>query len=226
MNTPSPSRWGELFDIAHEIFEQCNREAPILDQWSLGGGTALMLQVGHRESHDIDLFVNDPQVMNYLNPSLQDYLLSIQPSDYITDGTSSLKIVFDDIGEIDIICCGALLPAPTWAAMVRGCLTDLETPAEIVAKKVFYRGARLQPRDIFDIAAVAHVHGDEYIAQALGSCQDKARDALIVTEQMNVQLVQNVLGDLNVMDEFAFLKSEAQSRTIMALRAAESCCSH
>jgi len=38
---------------------------------------------------------------------------------------------------------------------IRGREVDLETPAEIIAKKVYYRGDRMQPRDMFDIAAVA-----------------------------------------------------------------------
>ena len=34
-------------------------------------------------------------------------------------------------------------------------LKHLETPAKILAKKVVFRGAQLQPHDMFDIAATA-----------------------------------------------------------------------
>lgn len=113
-----------------------------------------MLQIDHRESHDIDLFVDDPQLMPFLNPKTQDFKLSLHPSSYTSDGTQSLKIVFDEVGEIDVICSGWLAGdfAPTHE--VNGQQILLETPSEIIAKKkVFHRGWNLQPRDMFDIAA-------------------------------------------------------------------------
>jgi hypothetical protein len=36
---------------------QVNSEQLIIDHWAIGGGTAMMLQIGHRESHDIDIFL-------------------------------------------------------------------------------------------------------------------------------------------------------------------------
>ena len=32
----------------------------------------MMLQIGHRESHDIDIFIHDPQLLGFLNPDIQD----------------------------------------------------------------------------------------------------------------------------------------------------------
>jgi len=58
VSTPNPTRWDKLFDIAISIIDQSNRETQVVDRWTFGGGTALMLQIGHRESHDIDLFVD------------------------------------------------------------------------------------------------------------------------------------------------------------------------
>jgi hypothetical protein len=34
--------------------------------------------------------------------------------------------------------------------------------AEIIAKKVHFRGARIQPRDMLDLAAVAEHYGADY----------------------------------------------------------------
>lgn len=62
-----------------------------------------MLQIDHRESHDVDLFIRDPQVLPYLNPETQGYALDIMPGSYVSDGVGSLKIVFDGVGEIDFI---------------------------------------------------------------------------------------------------------------------------
>ncbi|RUW44700.1 hypothetical protein EOA32_36030, partial [Mesorhizobium sp. M1A.F.Ca.ET.072.01.1.1] len=38
-------------------------------EWSFGGGTAMMIQIGHRESHDIDVFLDDPQLLGFMDPS-------------------------------------------------------------------------------------------------------------------------------------------------------------
>ena len=109
MNTPQPSRWSELFDMAMSIINQANERGIDMQNWSFGGGTALMLQIDHRDSHDIDIFIDDPQYLPYLNPQTQGYDLVLDPSDYETDGSRALKIVFAGIGEIDFICCDAAL---------------------------------------------------------------------------------------------------------------------
>src|SRR3546814_2632637 len=61
-------------------------------------------------------------------------------------GTDVLKLAYEELGEIDFICCDNILLDPTAATDVRGHAVALETPAEIIAKKVFYRGWSLQPR--------------------------------------------------------------------------------
>lgn len=40
--------------------------------WTFGGGTVLMLRIGHRQSKDIDLVVPDPQHLGFVNPRLSD----------------------------------------------------------------------------------------------------------------------------------------------------------
>src|SRR5690606_10923434 len=62
------SLWPILFDIAIEILDGFRETQGFAPQWSFGGGTALMLQIDHRESHEIDLFLDDPQVLPFLNP--------------------------------------------------------------------------------------------------------------------------------------------------------------
>ena len=150
------SQWESLFDQSVSIINQANSSFTLLDSWSFGGGTALMLQIGHRESFDIDIFIDDPQVLPYLNPTTQGYTLQFNPDEYVSDGTHALKIVFAGIGEIDYICASSLTENPTSRVTVRGVEVDLETPSEIIVKKVHYRGASLQPRDMFDIASPWH----------------------------------------------------------------------
>ena len=63
----------------------------MIDSWTFGGGTALMLQIDHRESFDVDIFL----------------ALGINPDGYESDGSRTLKIVFENVGEIDFIASAA-----------------------------------------------------------------------------------------------------------------------
>lgn len=217
MNTPSPSRWSDLFDIAVSIIEQANKDMVIIDRWTLGGGTALMLQINHRESHDIDLFVDDPQLMTFFNPETQDFTLSLHPSSYTSDGTQSLKIVFDEVGEIDVICSGWLTDDFATTREVNGRQILLEKPSEIIAKKVFHRGWNLQPRDMFDIAAVRQVCGDEYVIKALSAFPKKVVLAQGVAEKLSPDLAQGILSGLTVREDFSHVIKTAQTSTIEIL---------
>lgn len=218
MNTPHPSLWGDLFDLALDIIDLANASFPVVENWTIGGGTALMLQIDHRESHDIDIFVSDPQVLPYLNPETQDMQLHVVPSDYKTDGASMLKIAFDSIGEIDFICASAVTDDPAFAATIRGRQVMLETPAEIIAKKIVYRGARIQPRDIFDIAAVTRARGEAYLIDALLPFSEDCRPALEAARKMDAGLARSVMSRLIHRDEaFAMLADEAQATTLHIL---------
>lgn len=58
--TPYPSRWEDLLKEAFNIIDAANRDGDILAGRTFGGGTAMMLQIDHGESHDVDLFLYDP----------------------------------------------------------------------------------------------------------------------------------------------------------------------
>jgi hypothetical protein len=116
-------------------------------------------------------------------PYTQDYHLEVAPSSYDTDGTRALKLSFDGVGEIDFICTGTLSAAPTVEATVRGRKVFLETPLEIVTKKLVYRGSHIQPRDMFDIAAVAMVRDPNELIAGLRPYTDECRIALAATER-------------------------------------------
>jgi hypothetical protein len=214
LNTPNPSRWEELFNIACGIIDLAGGDS-IVAPWSFGGGTALMLQIDHRESHDIDIFIDDPQVLPLLNPETQGYELTLHPSAYDTDGTRSLKLSFAEIGEIDFICCGHLTENPTSTTEVLGRQVELETPAEIIAKKVFYRGGMIQPRDMFDIAAAIR-HGDaDTLEQALIPYADKCAVAKEAAARMNPQLAVAGMKSLqHIRPKYKDLPEKAQKKVI------------
>jgi len=211
------SRWSDLFEQACRIIEQANSELTMIDSWTFGGGTALMLQIDHRESFDVDIFLDDPQLLPYLNPKTQGYALDINPDGYESDGSRTLKIVFENVGEIDFICAPSLTGNPTVRAEVRGRHVLLETPGEIIAKKVYYRGAAMQPRDMFDIACVMKTHGVEYLDEALKAFQDKCEAALKVARQMNPQFAETIMTRLLYRESFSDIPRVAQSMTIELL---------
>jgi hypothetical protein len=61
-----PSDWARLLRIACSLIRQVNSEQSIIDSWSFGGGTAMMLQINHRESRDVDIFLSDRSYSHFL----------------------------------------------------------------------------------------------------------------------------------------------------------------
>jgi hypothetical protein len=49
---------------------------------TLGGGTAMILQINHRESNDVDIFFPDAQLLSFLDPQKRDFDFEIRPRDY------------------------------------------------------------------------------------------------------------------------------------------------
>lgn len=214
------SQWESLFDQAVSIINQANSAFPVVNSWSFGGGTGMMLQIDHRESYDIGLFIDDPQILPYLNPSTQGYMLEMDPDEYKTDGVRSLKLAFSGVGEIDFICAPSLTEDPFTQREVRGVQVDLETPGEIIAKKIHYRGGSLQPRDIFDLACVAKFCGDEYVIEILSPLKDKVGIALGVAERMKPDFAKGIIEQLKIRRGYEGIPEIAHERTIALLKAA------
>lgn len=206
-----PSEWPVLFDLAVAILDHFQKVHGFAPAWSLGGGTALMLQIDHRESHDIDLFLDDPQILPFLNPETQDIVLERRPDRYDTDGIGVLKLAYMDLGEIDFICVSSIVDEPARLSDVRGRTIALETPAEIIAKKVFFRGRNFQPRDMFDLAAVAKQYGRDYVVGALRQCGlERCRTALGTIEKAVPAAVAAINAQLMARDTTRHLAGSAQ----------------
>lgn len=198
------SRWEDLLQIALDLIGQ----SPIGDDWTFGGGTAMMLQIDHRVSNDIDLFVGDPQYLGYLDPARRNFGFAIEPTRYDGDGSRFLKIAFADVGQIDFIAC-AQLTDPSWTVMeLLGRSIKIETMPEIITKKVFYRGTHIAPRDVFDIAAASATHGASIIA-ALSEYRTKTAIAADTLRRLNSDFVLRVIDQLQVKPAFEYLKPSA-----------------
>ncbi|SDJ68218.1 hypothetical protein SAMN05216338_10603 [Bradyrhizobium sp. Rc2d] len=94
----------------------------------------MMLQIAHRESHDVDIFLCDPQSLPFWDPHKQDFNFEIRPSEYKSDSNRFLKLAFEAVGEIDFIVAGHKTANPTIEREIEGMNVLLEKIPEIIAK--------------------------------------------------------------------------------------------
>ncbi len=152
-----------------------------------------------------------PQLLPFLNPETQGIKLQRRPDSYSVEGTSVLKLTYQEAGEIDFIVCADITDRPTQTHDIRGYSVALETPAEIIAKKVYYRGWSFQPRDMFDLAAVAEQFGSRYVVAALNQVgRGPCEKALGVVAKASPAFVQTINAQLLVRDATRHLIGQAQ----------------
>lgn len=144
--------WETLFQRALALIDSVGKAGVALTDWSFGGGTVLMRRYRHRFSKDIDIFIPDPQYLNYLSRHLNETAESLT-GDY-TLQANFLKLQFQE-GEIDFVVSAPLTQSPTVEEKLFGRKVFVETSSEIVAKKVWHRGDQFRERDIFDLSMVA-----------------------------------------------------------------------
>jgi len=144
--------WKDLLLSALPALNQLPKE---LD-WALGGGTALMLSIKHRLSKDVDIFFENARALKLLAPSVNERTRSIcdewqQPGHYI-------KLIKYDKGEIDFLVSRTFEdnPCKSYNFSHNGIeqVIKIETPKEILSKKIFHRASQFTIRDIFDTASV------------------------------------------------------------------------
>ena len=95
----------------------------------------------------------------------------------------------------------AVTHIPTTRQTIEGEEVDLETVAEIIAKKIHYRGATIKPRDIFDIAAAAR-HDRDSIIKALKNHKDDVAKTLSAIERLKPDFVNSTMAELAIKDSF------------------------
>lgn len=166
----TPSRlpdgpWKGLFRQALRLLDDIDAKGIRDPFWTFGGGTVLMLRYRHRHSKDIDIFVPDPQYLGFVTPRLSDTAEDIT-SDYV-EGGGYVKLITAD-GEIDFVASENLTPHPYEEWTLMGRKVRVETPAEIVAKKLWHRGDEATARDLFDLSLVI-----EREPQALAAVSDR-----------------------------------------------------
>ncbi|MGE5578015.1 MAG: nucleotidyl transferase AbiEii/AbiGii toxin family protein [Syntrophothermus sp.] len=151
--------WRQLFIKAVQMLEAAGIPR---NEWTFGGGTALALFLQHRESMDIDIFLHDAQLLSLLTPRVNKNLSKV--TDY-TESSNFLKLKYPE-GEIDFILAPFLTSNP-WTLMdLEGKAVQVETPEEIVIKKLFYRAETLRVRDVIDTAAVYAARKEQFLGEA------------------------------------------------------------
>ncbi len=178
----------------------------------------MMLQVGHRESHDIDIFLPDPQLLSLLDPAKRDFVFEVQPSDHQSDGARFLKIAFENIGEIDFIVARALTSRPTIPMTVDGEDVLLETIPKIITKKIYHRAGSIKPRDVFDIAAAGETHADSIINE-LRPYKGEVTKAIASMERLNAEFLRRAILELAIKPHYEAIAKTAGDRAKELLRA-------
>jgi len=148
------SQWKGLLNLALPVLsdlETC---------WTLGGGTGLFLSLNHRVSYDIDIFLENPQALKRIAGDPRTKRIS---DDWQFPGNYS-KLIRQE-GEIDFILASNITENPFFVYNFKGTHINVETPVEIIAKKIRYRGPTFTIRDIFDFAAA--VRHDPHLIDTL-----------------------------------------------------------
>ena len=126
-----------LFKKAVNILDEANISR---DDWTFGGGTSLAMRYNHRESYDIDIFIPDTQILLFLTPRLNPGI----NTDY-SESSNHIKLIFPE-GEIDFIAAPYLTNNYFMKQTIEGQKIRVETPTEVIIKKLFYRAESLKIR--------------------------------------------------------------------------------
>jgi predicted nucleotidyltransferase component of viral defense system len=176
--------------------------------WTFGGGTVLMLRIGHRQSKDIDLFVPDSQYLGYINPRLSDVAEGVS-TDY-EENSEFIKLFLPE-GEINVVVGESLTDDPYQTAMCMGRPVKFETCAEIIAKKMWHRGNQAKARDLFDLCAVATKEPDAIDVAA--PFMKKHGAAFLQRLELRADLAE---AEFNAIDTLEFRPTFAESMVLAA----------
>ncbi len=214
------SHWPDLLETAFTIMDRAASMGTDMADVTFGGGTALMLHMDHRDSHDIDLFVSNPESLTVLERVIRNMA---EQCDLECTGDERSFISLDyGIGDIDFIYgelagIRAIPDAPGyWQPAVRTELAGrpiwLETVPEIIGKKIYYRCTNLTPRDVFDIAAACGAGHPADIRRIVEHMPREAATAASIIEGFPAGCIRDAMSVYDVRPEFRpLLESAAET---------------
>jgi hypothetical protein len=181
--------WRRLLEAALPVLD----EAGAGTQWTLGGGTALALRLEHRISYDIDIFLESSAVLRAASPNRNAAARALtshwqEPGHYV-------KLECEN-GAIDFIVASRQTDVSPWRYDFKDRAVLVETPAEILAKKLRYRGSQLVPRDIFDLLVAARFD-PAAVATAVQAVPRAARLAVDRIERISRRYRDTIADEVN-----------------------------
>lgn len=199
--------WRNLLELALPAIDEVGSDV----KWTLGGGTALALKIHHRISYDIYIFLEDAGHLRALSPNRNQAARAItekwqEPGHYI-------KLLCDE-GGIDFIVAATLTNLTPWLYKFKGREISIEEPAEILAKKLKYRGSQIIARDVFDILACYRAD-PEIVKIAVLAAPEGTRHAVDRIHRMADRFRETIVDEVNPTD------SGAELLEIDPIRAAE-----
>lgn len=211
------SHWHRLLDRAIRGLGSLPQLTVTNDDWTLGGGTALMLQHQHRMSKDIDIFFHDVQYLAFLSPRVGGE--AIWDADAYDETAHYLKLLYPE-GEIDFIVSTMITDiAPHLLAVdddlqaaIPAYLVPIEHPVEIALKKLWHRGPELKIRDVFDIAVVAE-HHEPLLLSNLHHVRPKKLAILDRLNRIDSDFFRASINELDILPDYI---GTAKSALVMA----------
>ena len=158
-----------LNDVYYELIKPIEDKSILKDWWVFGGGTALSIfHFNHRKSFDIDIFITEAQIFDFLNPKwFIDETVLFNDKEYRFDNANHhLGLKTNDGIKVDFLLNEAIINMP-----IKNTILNLdfdlyyESVEDIIAKKVKWRKEDNLARDIFDLAVA--IIKDENILQSL-----------------------------------------------------------
>jgi hypothetical protein len=113
------------------------------------------------------------------------------------EDSNFVKLAFPE-GEIDFVAAPPLTSAPANAETLFGRRFLVETSSEIVAKKIWHRGAEITARDIFDFAMVSELE-PEAMHEIAPILRDR-RDVVLDRIQRNERWLRESFGSLTTLE--------------------------
>lgn len=187
--------WEVLFRYALRAIDSVQGDVFNPSHWSFGGGTVLMRRFRHRYSKDVDIFVPDPQYLNYLDPERNEVVEGLTPR--IVRAENYLRLTFDE-GEVDFIAAVPVTENPRTVESVMDRQVQVDTSIEIIGKKTRYRSTGFTARDIFDFALVAEREPAE-VKRGRPALQQR-REEILERLSKGDLLLRTTFAELDVLD--------------------------
>ena len=146
-------------------------------------------RLGHRVSYDADLFLTDAQYLGALSPRLSDLAATLGRS--YDESANGVKIVTTK-GDIDFLVSRNMLADKPILETIAGHETPTHTNAEILAKKIEFRGFGFTHRDMFDLAVLIDLE-PETVERAVAACSPIAVDQAVACIDAKIDMLAEEL---------------------------------